>query len=225
MVSSGPDVGTKTILLIVSVFPFIVVGNFSISIFLPFSFAMLQSFIEISDIKTTVTPLILTLAVWCSFTVLTTIWVSTGKGLGTSTMLHELEPLTFVFVAIWPEMNSLSMRLRIFPFSDVLISLGVLPKSLSVFHSFDPLSVIDLTISPLIDASTVSSTVFELTSINMTWHIPFVTLTISGVSFPISFVESIVYILHYSEAISHLAIWLNLTHIESILVFKDFVVG
>ena len=104
-----PDVCPEPILLIIPVFTFIVIGNLSIRVLLPLAFPVLETLNEITDVYSTVAPLILAGAMWAPLLVLTTVRVPAGERFGSSPVLHELEPLTFVFVAIRPEVNSLAM--------------------------------------------------------------------------------------------------------------------
>jgi hypothetical protein len=217
-----PCISSFTTFLVISILPFVSICNYGVSVFLPFSEAMLQPLNKIANVNRPVFPFIGSLAVWCTFCVLTAVLVPIGKCFSTSPVFHESEPLPLVFITIRPHMNSISMSFWVLPLSDIMVSLSVFPKPLSLLHPTYPVTIIDLPISPLIDPSAMRFTVWERSSVDISRSVSFIPLTMSNVFYPESFIESSIDILHDALSLTNFGVFLHLSHVEGIFVLQHF---
>ena len=220
-ITRWPSISALTWFLVILVFSFIGICNDCISFLFPFSKSMLEPFDKITYVNRSILPFIRSLPVWGSLIVFSTILVTVGKSFSPSSMFHEAEPLAFIFVTIWPNMDSKSMSFWVFPFANVMITFGVFPKPLTLFHAVDPVSIIDFTIPPFVDSPSMGFPIHKISSIDIAWRVSLVTRAVSDIFHPVSFVQTSIYVLHDTLPISNFRIWLNLPHIKCIFVLQN----
>lgn len=85
-VSTFPSKNTISILFVLKIFSFICITQSRSSILFPFSFSMFETFLELTYICTTVSPLILALSIWFSIYIGTRVRITVCKNICALTM-------------------------------------------------------------------------------------------------------------------------------------------
>lgn len=106
-ISTFPMKFTETILHIMIIIPFIVILKFplNITLFFPFPFSTLLPIFEQTRVCVTIGPLVLTITVRVSKTILTYILIPIWEKIGTITVSQTSFPLSFISITISPSMN------------------------------------------------------------------------------------------------------------------------
>ena len=97
---------------------FILIALFT-TIFLPFSKTLLQAIDKIARVRGPILPSVDTETMRLPLAILTLMKVSIRKMVCTLSMLERVYPLTFVFVPVFPLMNTVSFYLVVTPLSNV----------------------------------------------------------------------------------------------------------
>jgi hypothetical protein len=116
----------------------------------PFSFSMFEPVFKLPCIRCAVSPFISALTVRLTFAVHTLKWISVCKNISSVPVLEWIEPLSFVFVPVFPNMNYPTLNMAWIPLSDVALALFAFPDSNALFYAFLPLTVVNFTILPCV---------------------------------------------------------------------------
>ena len=108
MVSTFPGKHTHSILLIIFVLSFIHVALLIVESLFPFTFAMLQTIFELTDIYAAIFPFVLALPIRFSSNIYACVAVPVGEYIRALSMFETIVPLTFIPIAIFPLMNTIA---------------------------------------------------------------------------------------------------------------------
>lgn len=76
-------------------------------------------------------------------------------------MLERVEPLTFVLVAVLPDVHSEARDLVVLPLADIRVTQWTLPDTKAVLAALIPFSLVDLSIFPKVYSFAMSVIVKE----------------------------------------------------------------
>ena len=84
---------------------------------LPISFTVFMAFFEFSVIRATILPLILTISIRFSVSILSSVFITHRKHISSLAMFETVYPAPFKSITIFPLVNPVTIGLTIFPFS------------------------------------------------------------------------------------------------------------
>ena len=119
---------------------------------LPLAMTILHSPFELASVATAIDPLVLTEALRLSVNILAHEDVAIGKEIASIPVSKGSYPLSFVFVSVAPDMDSVALGLGVLPLTDVALAVEALPHSIAALHALHPLAVIHLSILPCVYA-------------------------------------------------------------------------
>ena len=111
VVARLPNKEANTIFLIVLVVALESIAVLAFQPFLPFSFAMFEAILELTNIDASIFPLILALALRFAIIVDTCEYITISKEIRALTVLKAIEPFSFKTITIFPLMYTISGRL------------------------------------------------------------------------------------------------------------------
>jgi hypothetical protein len=111
-------------------------------------------------------------------------------------MLQTVFKLAFVSVAVNPNVYSIPVGLTHAPLPDVAVSLGSLPHSGAVLESSEPLSLIKLSVWPVIFANSFRPAVDVVSLVDGASWKDLIARTMFIILFPVTFVEPIIIVDH-----------------------------
>ena len=77
----------------------------------PLTLAMLQTVMKITDIHSSIRPLVLTFSFWPSIGIITNVHISVREVIGSLTLLHTVPPFALVLVSVGPDVDAIAMCL------------------------------------------------------------------------------------------------------------------
>jgi hypothetical protein len=150
-VAALPRKLTETILLIIFIASLICVAVWGIKSFLPLSFAVFLSFLELTYVNAAIFPLVLAHSIGLALVVGACEDIAICKDVRALTVLETVAPLTLVSITVLPLMNSVAVCFALFPFANIRVSKNAFPNSLAFFKAMSPLAFVNLPISPAVN--------------------------------------------------------------------------
>jgi len=181
LITTSPCKHSKPVFLVLVIIPLVRVRMNIICIFLPSSSPLFEPLMKLPNVQCSSEPLVLPDPMGHSIQIVTRIHISIWKELCPGTVLHEVFPLTFVFVPIRPCMDPKAISFWVLPFSNVDFTIFALPHSMAIFHAVFPVSVVDFARFPLIDSNTVGFAIFKVASVPIPRWITFIPRAISKI--------------------------------------------
>lgn len=124
-------------------------------VFLPTSVPVFESVLEVSNVRGSALPLIVSEAFRLAIGVGATVRVSIGEDVRTFAMLEAVEPFTFISVAIFPKVHSVAIHFAVAPLADVAFALDAFPSAIAMLDRLLPFSVVNFAVRPRVDALAV----------------------------------------------------------------------
>lgn len=150
----------------------------------------LHSFFELSGVVRAVGPLVLPKAVRKSFDVGANILIAVREEVSAITMPQVLEPLTFIFIFVFPHMHPIPLCLPFDPLPDVRVIFGAFPHTRSLLDSHVEFSFVNFAILPGVDATTMRLAFHILSLVNVPVGENLVAIAFALVLPPLSLVDS-----------------------------------
>jgi hypothetical protein len=132
--------------------------------------------------------------------ILTLVRVSVSEEISSIPMFQHVEPFTFIFIAILPEMNPVAFSLVILPLPYVAISEYSSPYTVTLLLPLTPFTIVHLSFRPFVDPFSMGFVVLELAFIQITRLIAFVPFAMPLVILPFTLIKALVIMIdHDSE--------------------------
>ena len=116
-VTTLPSEDALTVLLVHLVHTLESVAFGLIANFPPFAFSLFHAVFEFSDICTTVLPFIVSVAIWFSESVVTSVYIAVCENICSFTMFQAVDPAAFVTIAVFPLMYNVNIGLTVLTLS------------------------------------------------------------------------------------------------------------
>jgi hypothetical protein len=113
-------------------------------------------------------------------------------------------PFSLVLVAIGPLVNTVTVSFVLVPLTHVGVAIVTLPDSIAVFDSFAPFPIISLSINPGVEAFAVNPSVSVITHVSVTVTEFLVSLSVTFIEQPASFINPSIVIHTYPKAVAFL---------------------
>lgn len=89
-------------------------------------------------------------------------------------------------------MHTVAMGFALVPLSDIRVVMEPPPDAVAVFESLSPLAIVDFSVYPVIDSFAIGLAHLEISEVRVAVRVPFKSLTMPDVLFPVAFVLSTV---------------------------------
>lgn len=220
-VPTSPCKDSCSSFFVLFIFSIVNIAILVIAMGFPFTSAVLQPFLEFSDVYWTRSPFVFAFAVRFSIKIFSSIHISCIERVCPLTMLQAHVPLPLIPVSVWPCMDSVTMSLRGTPLADVRITPSSLPDAISLLETLVPLAIINLSIFPSVDSLTMGLAILELAKVSIAIGIPFESFSVPQISIPKAFVLPSVPVPHDSFPVPFPLD--DSAHINGIFIFHFFV--
>jgi len=101
-----------------------------------------------------------------------------------------LLPLTFVLIAVTPNVHSITLCLVVVPLSYVRFALNALPDAVTLLDALYPFTIIEFSVDPRIHTFTMSLALDVLPLVKVSGRPYFVTMAVSLILLPLTLVDS-----------------------------------
>ena len=202
MSSSCPSKFTQAVLFVFKIFSFICICVLLSSRLFPNSFTRFHAIFKYTWVWVPIDPTILSVASSFTVVVLTQINVSICKCIGPLAMSQCKLPFTLISVPVWPLMNTVTMRLVFMPLSNIRITIISFPNTIAMFLPYRPLPIVCFSICPCIEAFSTDFTIIVISQVLVTVTEFFISLAITKITQPTSFINSSIFIATYTEAVT-----------------------
>jgi hypothetical protein len=106
-------------------------------------------------------------------------------------MLQAKLPFSFIPIAIFPLVHSISVGLRLLPLSDVGVPKNALPNALTLLQTTTPFTLVNFAVYPPVSAFSVRLVILEVALILVPVAVPLHAPAVPIVIQPLAFVKSL----------------------------------
>jgi len=99
-------------------------------------------------------------------------------------------------------MNTITISFGVLPFAYVRVTKDAFPYPIAIFYTILPFTIVDFSVSPEVDAFTMSFAIEELAFIFVAIRVTLVALAVSDIILPKSFIDSALFVKHHTHPVS-----------------------